>query len=546
MEENKSVNMSDEKVRQIVFEAINQTQEKVKTGDFDILAFARGLSSGMGMYVTPQMVNSNLKSINLNPSTSTYENIATALESPKTNEDLIISYCQDQYMSNTLFKRNFDYFAKLLAFNLSIQCINADDEYDSKAYKRDFGIVEKFLNKFDYRTEFKKAVFNMLNADIYPAMFRTDMDENKWVLQDFPYSNTLITGRFSHGILCDYDLSFLMSGTQDILMYPKWIKKKFDKLFQGNGKYIPSNGINHRTGKFAYYIQTSPKEEKNEYGFYDGAWVFKFNPDFIAEIPYFAPMALDTALSTPYRSLQYNQAIASARKIITSEWPTFTDSKSGNQTNALAIQPTLMGQLIGACMGGLNANGDLFNLVALPSTKIDVHQLENKNSSMYADYLKNVSGLLGGANTLFSIQKQTATESLISADLDKMLMQSIYSQFNSFLNYYVNMATKKYKFDFKFSGTNLYLDREARMKEASDFAKIGIVGINKIANAIDMDVFELKREMDMTKSMKFSEMLTPLLNVYTDSKDSGRPKSSNSELSESNQITRDAGSNVSK
>jgi hypothetical protein len=257
-------------------------------------------------------------------------------------------------------------------------------------------------------------------------------------------------------------------------------------------------------------------------------------------------MALDTALSTPYRSLQYNQAIASARKIITSEWPIFNENKSGNQTNALAIQPTLMGQLIGACMGGLNANGDLFNLVALPSTKIDVHQLENKNSSMYADYLKNVSGLLGGANTLFSIQKQTATESLISADLDKMLMQSVYSQFENFLNYYVNMATKKYKFDFKFSGTNLYVDKEARMKEASDFAKIGIVGINKIANAIDMDVFELKREMDMTKSMKFSEMLTPLLNVYTDSKDSGRPKSSNSELSESNQITRDAGSNVSK
>jgi len=355
MEENKTINMSDDKIREIVVEAISQTQEKVDTGDFDLVAFAKGLNSGMGMYLTPQMVNQNMKNINLNPRTSTYENIATALESPKTNEDLIISYCQDQYMTSTLFKRNFDYFAKLLAFNLSIQCINAEDEkdYESKAYKKDFRIVETFLNKFDYRSEFQKAVFNMLNSDLYPAMFRTDMNDDKWVLQDFPYSNALITGRFSHGILCDYDLSFLMSGTQDILMYPKWVKKKFDKLFEGDGRYKASNGINHRTGKFAYYVQTSPKEEKNAYGFYDGAWCFKFNPDFIAEIPYFAPMALDTSLASPYRSLQYNQAVASARKIITSEWPTFTENKSGNQANALAIQPTLMGQLIGACINSL-------------------------------------------------------------------------------------------------------------------------------------------------------------------------------------------------
>jgi hypothetical protein len=154
--------------------------------------------------------------------------------------------------------------------------------------------------------------------------------------------------------------------------------------------------------------------------------------------------------------------------------------------------------------------------------------------------------LLGGANTLFSIQKQTATESLISADLDKMLMQSVYSQFENFLNYYINMATKKYKFSFKFSGTNLYVDKEARRKEAFEAAAIGVVSVNKISNVFDMNVFELKRELELAKSMKFSEMLIPMLNVYTDSKETGRPKSSNSELSESNQTTRDSDSNAEK
>jgi len=110
------------------------------------------------------------------------------------------------------------------------------------------------------------------------------------------------------------------------------------------------------------------------------------------------------------------------------------------------------------------------------------------------------------------------------------------------------MATKKYKFDFKFSGTNLYLDKEARMKEAVDSSAVGVVSINSWGNALDLNIFELTRELKMTKAMGFPDMLLPMLNMYTKSGDDtgGRPQSSNSELSEAGQETRSESSNIEK
>lgn len=537
MEEEK-VYLSDEEVRSVVTDMIRQTQQDIDEDKFDMVSFARGLQSGLSSYITPTMVNTNMKAINLNPQVGTYQEILEALQSPNTSENQIIAYGQNQYLTSTLYKRNFDYYANLLAFNLSIKPIDVPkEEYKTKAYKKDQKAIKDFLQKFDYRTEFKKAVFNMLNADIYPCMFRTDMSEDKYVLQDFPYKYAKITGEFSYGLICDYDLSFLMSGTQDIKMYPQFIRRKFADIIK-NKKYRPSASLNHRTGNFAYWVQTDPAT--------DDVFCFKFNPNFIAEIPYFASMIPDTSLGDIYRNLNMNQALASARKIVTSEWPMLKDAGT-KQGDNLAIRTQTMGAMIGAIMSGLNSNGDLFNVISLPSNKIDVHQMENKNSAVYQEYLKTVSSLLGGANVLFSTQKQTSTETLMSANMDEMLVEKLYSQFNNFLNYFANRVTKKYKFDFKFSGTNLYTDKERRMKEAFEPAKMGLVSVNKIANAFGMNVFEFDDEMEFTKSFEMENMFTPLLNMYTGtSSTGGRPQVESSELSESGVATRDSGGNIEK
>lgn len=534
--------MPEEKLTQddikIIKNFVDNAREEIVKDDFDFVSFSSAFNrAAYGAYATPQMVNTNLQNINLNPRVSTYQEYLKALQNPKSNEDAIISYGQNEYLTNTLYKRNFDYYANLLSFDLAIRPKSAEaKDYSSAAYKKDWNAAEDFLTKFDYRGEFRKCVFNMLNSDIYACMFRDDMSEDKYVLQDLSYKYVKITGRCPHGLLVDVDMSFLMNGTQDLMMYPKSIRRKYNSLFGKQNKYVPSSTLNDRTGKFGFYVQTSPTE--------DEIWAFKFNPDIITEVPYFAPMILDTSLMDFYRELQMNMDLTAAKKLITSQWP-LLDAKTA-QTDRLGIKAETMGVILGAIKSGL---GDYFNIASMPSDKIEVEQMENKNKTAYQDYLKNISGLMGGANTLFSVVKQSSTESMISADIDAMLMSKIYPQFEAFLEYHINKRTKKFKFDVKLSGTSSYLEKDRKYKAAMDAAKVGLVSANSLASILNMNIFELSRELEMTKGMGFTEKLMPMLNLFTMSGNNdgaGRPQSTDSEISESAQNTRSAGSNLSR
>lgn len=469
---------------------------------------------------------------------SNAEKIMKALDDPSDNEDSLISMSQNEYIRNMIYKRNFDYIANLLSFNLSIQCKNAKpSDYKSKQYKEDFGVLEDFLTKFDYREEFKKSVFNMLNEEAYFCMLRTDMSQDKYVLQDFPYRYAKITARSTHGLIADYDMSYFLNSTVDINMYPKWIRKKYSSLFRGKHGFIynPSNNLDSRNSTFSLWVQTSPE---------DGAWVFKMNPDFVANIPYFAPMLTDTSLIPIYRSLQTNQSMAAAKKIITSEWPLLKEQKGGNVTDMLAVRSETMGKIVGACARAL---GDAFNIINIPSDKIDTHEFTVTDKDSYSNFLKTISSMLGGGRSIFSTDKQTAEETRLSLNIDEMLVEKMYEQFEDFLDYYINRLTKKFKFAFRFSGTNSYQNREKRKKDALEFAAVGVVSQNKIANALDMDIVELKRELEMTKNMGFTDLLMPMLNMYTGNSGSGNspgaPQKSQSELTESGQETRSTTAN---
>lgn len=505
--------------------------------DFDYESFARGYRTMYGAF-NPITQNQLMKNINLNPMVSNTEKIMKALDDPSDNEDELISMSQNEYIRNMIYKRNFDYIANLLSFNLSIQCKNAKpSDYKSKQYKEDFSVLEDFLTKFDYREEFKKSVFNMLNEETYFCMLRTDMSPDKYVLQDFPYRYAKITARSTHGLIADYDMSYFLNSTVDINMYPKWIRKKYSSLFRGKHGFIynPSNNLDSRNSTFSLWVQTSPE---------DGAWVFKMNPDFVANIPYFAPMLTDTSLLPVYRSLQTNQSMAAAKKIITSEWPLLKEQKGGNVTDMLAVRSETMGKIVGACARAL---GDAFNIINIPSDKIDTHEFTVTDKDSYANFLKTISSMLGGGRSIFSTDKQTAEETRLSLNIDEMLVEKMYEQFEDFLDYYINRLTKKFKFSFRFSGTNSYQNREKRKKDALDFAAVGVVSQNKIANALDMDIVELKRELEMTKNMGFTDLLMPMLNMYTGNsgteKSPGAPQKSQSELTESGQETRSTTAN---
>ena len=530
--------MKKEKEILLTPEEVVETLEAVNKA-FSMEEFAKGYNSGA---YTPLMQNDLMKNLNINTQEPNKENVEDALKQPADNEDKLIGYNQSYYFSSLMYKRNHEYLANLPSFDLELTCINANGkDYNSPAYKKDYQIVKDFLDHFDYRTEFKNVLWNLLMSETYFCMFREF--ETKSVLQDFPWKYAMITGKFEYGLLYDIDMSYFLQPQVDIDCYPKFFKKKYKEMFvDGKQKdYLPSRKLNKRTGTFGMWTQTSPEE---------GFWCFKFNPKHNLQVPFYTAMLPEMAIVPLMRNLQVNQSMAAARKLLVSEIPYLQDKRSSSVANQLAIDADVLGKFLGLATQGLEA---AIKVLALPTEDIKGVEFENTDKDTYKNFMAVTSSLLSGGKVLFSTNtRMNVYETQLSLNLDELLVESVYPQFANFLNYYVNRKTKKYKWLFKFVGSGDFESKKRRREEVMAYADKGIVLPNKLASSIGLNKIELERELEEAKETGFTDKLLQMINLNTartgDSSGgvTGRPRKSSTEISESTAITQATGANIER
>lgn len=506
---------------------------------FDFQSFSTNFDDYRTGAYTPSSQQQLMKHININTVAPDKRNIEEALKDPAANEDKLVSYNQSFYFSSLMYKRNHEYLATLPAFDLEFSCINAEQaDYTKPSYKKDYKAIKNFLNKFNYREQFKMITWNMLMNETYFGMFRKLGD--RYVIQDWPWKYAEISGKWEYGLLYDVDMSWFLQPQVDIDAYPNWCKKKYLEMFiDGKAKdYIPHNKVNKRTGSFGVWAQTDP-----EYGF----WCFKFNDKHTLQVPFFSAMLPEMDIVPVMRNLQVNQSLAAARKLLVSEIPYLNDKKSSTVANQLAIDADVLGKFLGLATRGLEA---AIKVLALPTENIKGIEFENTDKDTYKNFMSITSGLLSGGKVIFSSDtKLNAIETQLSMNLDEILVEAIYPQFENFLDYYANQETTKYKWKFKFVGCNDFMSRDRRQKEAMTLAERGVVLPNKIASSFGMNKMELERELEEAKATGFSDKLIAMLNLNTmasPDKQTGRPQSKETELTDSGAQTRDSGSNIEK
>lgn len=522
-----------EEKEQLTEEEVVETLEAVKKA-FDLLEFSKGYQSGV---FSPMMQNELMKNLNVSTAIPDKQGIEEALNNPTANEDKLISYNQSYYFSSLMYKRNLEYIANLPAFDLELTCINANaSDYNTSKYKNDYKAIANFLDKFDYRAQFKDILWNLLMEESYYGMFRKF--DSKYVMQQWPGRYAKITGRFEYGLLYDIDMNYFLQGIVDLDCYPSWVKAKYKEIFNDKqGNYRPSNKMNNRTGKFALWAQTSPEE---------GFWCFKFNPKHSVQAPFFSAMLPEMAIVPMMRKLQVDQSMAAARKLLVSSVPYLKEKKSSSVANQLAIDADVLGKFIGLAAQGIE---NAIKILALPTEDIKGVEFENTDKDTYKNFMAITSSLLSGGKVIFSTdENQNALETQLSLNLDELLAESIYPQFEDFLNYYANQETKKYKWKFKFVGANDQFDRLRRQNEAFTYADKGVVLPNKIASSLGLNKIELERELEEANATGFTDklMLMKNINTMSDNNSVGRPKKDDVDLSDSGIKTRSTASNIEK
>lgn len=523
---------------QKAYDILGKDPELSEKVDFEFEKFAKSMYESRAF--TPWTQIELMKNQNINVQVPASEqDITQALAKPTENENRLIGYNQGYYFSSFMYKRNLEYMANLPAFDLEMYCCNAKKEdLKTKQYKQDWAAIKEFFRKFDYRNEFRKAIWATLQEETYYCFLREF--ENKITLEPWPFKYAQITGRFEYGILFDIDLQYFMQPYVDLNMYPDWVKQKYIELFgESKNNYKPSNKLNKRTGKFATWVQTSPE---------DGAYAFKFTDKHNVQVPFFSGMLPEMAMIPLLRRLQGDQSIAAARKLVVSSIPYLNEKKSSSVVNQIAISPELLGKFLALATQGLE---NAIKVLALPTEDIKGIEFKNTDEDTYKNFMDVTSSLLSGGKVIFAPgYRQNAIQTQLSLDLDRQLATSIYPQMQDFLEYYANQKTKKFKWKFRLVGTQDWLNREARQKEAFAYADKGIVLPNKIASSLGLNKIELEQELDEMNESDFIDKLRLLMNANTMSSDTtvknGRPVMDDSKLSDSGLSTRDNANNIDK
>ncbi len=549
----------------------DNTENDVKLTEdeiWDVIEYARGMASMYGgSYLNPELVSARMRDINLNPMAATQDMLDRAMLDPKSYEKQLQSFSQSFELSSMVYKRLMSYLGNMLSFDLTYTSNAKPEDYKTPKYKKDLEATETFLDRFDYKKEFRTVIREMLRNDAYFACIR-DVGKNI-ILQELPPDYCKITGKWENGFLFSFNMYWFLLPGVDIDMYPPFFKKKCNEIWGG------------ASNKKGYDPNLPPELRANSSWIY---WVdvpvtvgvcFKLSPELATRLPYFTPLFNDLILQSMMRNLQKNINMSAASKMIIGEVPMLNRDAKATVRDSLAVSPDLLSKFMALVKSAI---ADSIKIASAPLTNIQGISFDSDNS-MYDSYLRTALASSGiNTNLIFSSSvKPNAIETQLSLNVDEQMMTLLYEQFNDFMNYSIRKFTKTFVFTIEFEGTEFVLNRDKRLENAMTLFNQGIILPQKIAAAMGMKPSVFRRQMEESKANEFMDMLIPpsvqqqkmLLKINpalgqvasnvpgqstpakpkgtpTAEVDKGRPKKKDSEISEEGLKTRETAANVGR
>lgn len=512
---------------------------------------------------SPQNQNYALIGLNNNISIPTKDKLNKALANYPKQEDVLQEYSQFMSMYDMIYKRFIEYYSSMLSFDIDyvVDDTKRSVDFNSSSYKDDLKRIEKFISKFDFKYYFiEKALKNMVTRGVFYGWFRQsigtinntpldiedDNEENvkikskskklsRYMLQMMPQNQCKLDGEFEYGLTYSLNMSYFLKSGVSLDSYDPVMKKMFRTTFgnEKNPKYNPNAKYDNRTGTYAQWSQTEPDE---------GAFVFKFDTSTFSSIPFLAPLIRNCLTDLEMERLQTNKNIISAYGILAGSIELLSKTTSGQTSDQTAYSPTNLVKLMKLASNGLQES---IKSVALPINDIKFHQYQDYDNKMADTQLKMTSAQGASAGRLlYSNEKLSESELKASIQNDFNMMKKLYSQFESFMNFYANKKTKKHKFIFTFSGGNYPFLNEARNTNLMSLMDKGVVLAPRFyAKLVDMQPQHFVTALREGKDIDWTNKLTSsLISIHTTNDTEtpvGKPKAKENKISDNGSTARD-------
>jgi len=482
--------------------------------------------------LSPQLLNTSLKDLNMSSSDLSPEQIKRMILQPHNFEQELRKLSLTYYQIISLYKQAIKQMSSMLEFDWEPIPYKKDgsamtiSDFNSSDYKKDYKVMSKFFNNFNAKNEFSKVLWNICMYDTYFTSLR-EFEEHLY-LQELPSSHCMIDADSYLGYLFSFDLSYYTNNGVDINAYSPKIRKKYgESIAKSNLNYNP--GLSSRNGRWVQWIPMSP----------DDSWVFKFNNQFAGSVPPLLSSLIDCSKIDMYKELEDSKKKLEAYKVIFATVPRLTGNKTHNKTDDFAISSKELGKFVAGVKKTLE-NVD-FKAAPLEDFKAFDFSPSASEKDLLDTELKNIMLQLGTSDAL----SMTTTVNMASAGIYKVFnsttMSKLYGQFNNFCEYQINKRTKKYKYKIRFVGT-MY-DKDERRKNADTDMQNGII-TPAIFSSRGIQLTDAQNVTNMMYSMGFPDNLRPVKTAATMSNnDGGRPKKDESELTDAGEATRTSGSN---
>lgn len=522
---------TQQNVQQFIQEDISYCTEFLK-------AYNTQSYSGQNYMLSPHLLNSTLKSLNMDGYDFSIEQIRKMVMSPHNFEQELRKLSYFYYNAISIYRRTIEYKSILLDFDWEPTPYTLDgkpilqSDIKSSAFKKDFAEMSKFFNCFDVKQEFSKVLFNLLLYDTYYTSTR-DYDGHIY-LQELPSTHCIIDSTSYLGYLFSFDLSYFMNSGVDINAYSPVLRKKYNEVLKlKQNTYNPN--LPQRNGSWVYWHGMLP----------DDAWVFKFNNNFAGSVPPLLDMLIDYSKIDKFKELEDVKKQLEAYKVIFATVPRLTNNRSGNKTDDFAISSTELGKFVSAVKQTLGTGVDFkaapledFKAFDFSPSSSEKNLLETELNNMLKQSATSDAILTGGSSV-----SSNNIYKLVSSEIVK----SVYPQFENYCEYQINKKTKKYKFKIKFVGT--IFDREERRKAANEDMERGII-TPAIFSSRGIQMTNAANTLNMMYGLNFPEIFKPIKTASTMSSNekdsSGRKKLNDCDLSESGEQTRNIGANENR
>ena len=517
-------------------ETINQQLTKEDLSYFSefLKSYNSQLFSGANYLLSPQLLNLNLKDINMGGITLSESEIRKMVLNPHRYEQELRKLSLHFYETVSIYKRQIQFESNVLDFDWEPIPYRKDgkeitiSDMRSDSYQRDYAKMAKFFNSFNVKKEFKKVFWNMR---MYDTFYTSVREQGDYIyLQELPSSHCIIDADSYLGYLFSFDMSYFTNSGVDINAYSPAIRKKYREVIELKSNEYNTN-LPDRNGAWVYWHPMSP----------DDSWVFKFNNGFAGSVPPLLDMFLDYTKLDKYKDLEEQKKQLEAYKVIFATVPRLSNNKSGNKVDDFAISAEELGKFVSAVKDTLKVD---FKAAPLTDFKAFDFSPSSGEDDLLETEINNMLMQSGLTNAILNPKTVNVASAGLYKTVTSAQLASVYEQFATFCEHQVNKRTRKFKFKIKFLGT--IFDREERRKNADTDMSNGII-TPAIFSSRGIQLTDAKNVTNMMYAIGFPDSFKPVQTSATlSSKDKGKEEKPESELTDSGAKTRTAGSNEGK